>query len=50
MGKFYYDHGTIHESEMEDEMNKVVIARVEKLVADRTVPFQIRVLSTTLGP
>jgi hypothetical protein len=50
MGIFYYDHGTIHESEMEDEMKDVAVARVEKLMADRTVPFQIRVLSPTLGP
>jgi hypothetical protein len=50
MGQFSYDYGTFHEYEMEEEIKKLAIAKVKKLTADRIFPFQIRVLSPTLGP
>jgi hypothetical protein len=50
MGRFIYDYGTVHEYDMEDEIKKFCVVTVEKLTADRIFPFQIRVLSPTLGP
>jgi hypothetical protein len=50
MGQFSYDHGTFREYEMEEEIRKYADARVEKLMADRIIPFQIRVLSSVHGP
>jgi hypothetical protein len=49
-GQYYYDLGTIRESEMEDAIQEFAQAVVDKFTANSPVPFRIGVASPTNGP